>query len=397
MALMKTRRNNEPPNKKDSKISIKGAKTENVFYADIKDPIARKKAAQETENPNYEQKIKSGKYVPLSSLDPTSQRLWSKSIGRGSEVYGKVKNYAIPVEKSRVTSYEDIYGKGNKFNPEEFEAASKSGKVGEYVSKFGVGNKVEYGGVRYETEADIKQEKEEDIKKLKEELKDVKLPKMEIKKPSAISAKTTGGLKMSKRESEQPTWVNPSRPLVSVESKFTSVSGKDKTRNVVSKAVENVKRKVKYAKEEKQFKSYYGAPSSISGSDRSGMTASDVAKERESLKGVKKELRADIKKGSPIASKSELRAELKNVKKDIRSTGKAQKYAAGNIESRSVYDTGKEVTITQAKKDGSARFFKPELGEQYSAYSKSIKSSTDNAVNQNKTFGRKVKLADKKN
>ncbi len=149
----------------------------------------------------------------------------------------------------------------------------------------------------------------------------------------------------------------------------------------------------KTGKQAKEFKAYYGAPSSISGSDRSSMTASDIAQERESLKGVKKELRADIKKGGAV-SKSELRSELRNVRKDIKATKQAEKYASKNIEARSVYPGGKEEVILVEKPNaGNNPYRGSELGSKYSEFSKDqqIRKSTDNPANRNSTFGRKIK------
>lgn len=409
MALMKTSRNGEPPGKKKSQQEIKvTAKTPygvssqtggKVKLKGVSLKESEEKYTPEKANIDYEKAVKSGGMVSVydKSIDETTRKLVLGSIG-SSDNLGKRTDIAIP-KGYKASSYKDVYGVD--FNPEEFKAASKGPDFDKYLKQKGISAgqsfvpKFGYQA-RYETEADRKKEKDVIIGKLRTDLgkpSDVKLTKLSLLKPGSISAKTTGGLRETqKTEEEKPTWTNPTRNLVSVESKFYTKSGKEKTRNPISKAVENVKRKSQYAKEEKQFKAYYGTPSSISGSDRSGMTASDISKERESLKVVKKELKSDIKKGTSIP-KSELRAELKNVKKDIMATGKAQKYAAGNIEARSVYNSGKEETIVQGKKDGSARYFKPEYGNQYSAYSisqqPSFRSSTDNAVNKNKTFGRK--------
>lgn len=200
-------------------------------------------------------------------------------------------------------------------------------------------------------------------------LTDLNVGKLPTRKAGKIAAKTTGPLRMSERAVDEPTFNKPSRPLVvGIEKSFTSVSGKEKKRTRISEAVENVKRKVQYAKEGKQFKAYYGAPASISGSERSGMTADQLGKEKAALKGVKRELKADIKKLPAL--RSETRTELKNIRKDIRSIGKAQKYATGNIEARSIEENGKEKIIMVSKKNGAAKSWKPELGEQYTAYTR---------------------------
>lgn len=205
-------------------------------------------------------------------------------------------------------------------------------------------------------------------------LTDLNVGKLPLKKPGKIAAKTTGPLRMSERVVEEPTFNKPSRPLVGplVQQFWTQKGDVLKENKPVARAVENVKRKVQYAKEGKQFKAYYGAPASISGSERSGMTADQLGKEKVALKGVKRELKADIKKTKPGAtlSKGDIRAEVRNIRKDIRSIGKAQKYATGNIEARSIEENGKEKIIMVSKKNGAAKSWKPELGEQYTAYTR---------------------------
>jgi hypothetical protein len=250
-------------------------------------------------------------------------------------------------------------------------------------------------------------EKEEKI-----DTKKIPLPKLPLKPIQTIDQKK-GKLSIPKKvEKEIPTWEEPSG---GVRTKTRIVKAKNQSlgdyiggniKYAVSKVTGGepglrggVKKtrtaliQGKSGREAKEFKAYYGAPSSISGSDRSGMTASDIAQERESLKGVKKQLRADIKKATPgsLISKSELKSELRNVRKDIRATNKAEKYAEKNIEARSIYPNGKEEVVVRGKEDAKSKIYNPSLGEQYSAYSRSIKSSTDNPINKNKTFGRKVK------
>jgi hypothetical protein len=250
-------------------------------------------------------------------------------------------------------------------------------------------------------------EKEEKI-----DTKKIPLQKLPLKPVQKIDQKK-GKLSIPKKvEKEIPTWEEPSG---GVRTKTRIVKAKNQSlgdyiggniKYAVSKVTGGepglrggVKKtrtaliQGKSGREAKEFKAYYGAPSSISGSDRSGMTASDIAQERESLKGVKKQLRADIKKATPgsLISKSDLKSELRNVRKDIRATNKAEKYAEKNIEARSIYPNGKEEVVVRGKEDAKSKIYNPSLGEQYSAYSKYIKSSTDNPVNKNKTFGRKVK------
>ena len=374
------------------------------------------------------EQIKSGNVVPIDdpSLDATTRKLLKGAYGGAgdSDVFGYTgKKY---VEKgTKYSSYKDIYGED--FNPEEFRAASKSGKFDEYSKKKGYSGRVftpkigfyqEYGVPKNPTLPAYEKEENIDTKKLP-------LTKMRTLKPGETFEnigtsknvgkviKPIGKLSISeKKESEIPTWEEPSG---GVRTKTRIVKAKNQSlgdyiggniKYAVSKVTGGepglrggVKKtrtaliQGKSGREAKEFKAYYGAPSSISGSDRSGMTASDIAQERESLKGVKKQLRADIKKATPgsLISKSDLKSELRNIRKDIRATNKAEKYAEKNIEARSIYPNGKEEVVVRGKEDAKSKIYNPSLGEQYSAYSRSIKSSTDNQVNKNKTFGRKVK------
>jgi hypothetical protein len=414
MALMKRSRNGEPPGKKQQEIKVTAktpysvSKTSGgkVKLKNVKLDEANDKYTPEKANVEYESAIKGGKMVSIydKSVDPTTRKLVLGAIG-DSDPLGKRTDIAIERGK-KYTSYDQMYDvKG--FNPEEFKAAARGKDFDKYLKQKGysAGQSFEPNigyYAKYETASDIKKQKDIEIGKMKSELGDprkLKVGRLEQMKPGKVSAKTTGGLRMSdKQEAEKPTWANPTKTLVGkVASGFYTKGGDErKVTNPINKAVENVKRRAHYAKEEKQFKSYYGAPSSIAGSNRVGMTADELGTEKKALKTLKGELKADIKKGSPIASRSELRSELKNVKKDIRATGRAEKYFAGNLEARSV---GNDNTVVMPKDKTSAWYFKPELGEDYSAFSKSqqFRSSTDNAVNKNKTFGRKVLNANKKN
>lgn len=249
-------------------------------------------------------------------------------------------------------------------------------------------------------------EKEESI-----DVNRIDLPKMELRKPK-LEPKNKKLATYTKQEEAAPTFEEPTGGVRTktryakaknqslgdyiggnikyAASKLTGDTpvlrgGVKKTREALFQG--------KTGKQAKEFKAYYGAPSSISGSDRSSMTASDIAQERESLKGVKKELRADIKKGGAVP-KSELKAELRNVRKDIRATKQAEKYASKNIEARSIYPSGKEEVVLIEKPNAGSNVYRgSELGKQYSEFTKSqqIKKSSDNPANRNTTFGRKIK------
>jgi hypothetical protein len=357
MALMRTRRNGEDPKKKKSTWEDV-AKNEEIK--------ASNKAAQDrykSEGEAYEKQVKAyssqpkdrdfktffqggGRYLSPSELDA-----WNKDM----EASGLAKERGgLKANKVYVTK---------DFGKEGSVSALKTASGKSYAGGKGAFHEFLDKPMKKPTPQPPKSERP--IK-----LTDLNVGNLPTRKAGKIAAKTTGPLRMSERVVEEPIFNKPSRPLViGIESRFTGIkSGKLKETTPISKAVENVKRKVQYAKEGKQFKAYYGAPASISGSERSGMTAEDLGKEKIALKGVKKELKADIKKLPAL--RSETRAEVRNIRKDIRSIGKAQKYAAGNIEARSVEENGKEKIIMVSKKNGAAKSWKPELGEKYTAYSK---------------------------
>lgn len=416
--------------------SVKGKK---ASFSENKDSWS---AARE--NADYDKLIKSGKYVDIDDprIDAKTKYFLkgaTMKLGTGSDVLGeKTGKVAVPIEKAlgkeKPTKWADVYG-GKDFNPYEFEKASKSGKLDKYMKEKGIqpGDlAVSEVGARTQYKAPTKSAEPIYEKEISIDRSSLSIPKARtLKKDETFKGigtaknvgeviKKTGKLSIpEKKEEEKPTWTEPSggaKHRTKYKLPRTQARGNE---TLVGKAV-NLGRFVKAkaeaigkpkaltpglvkiqgkeklfqgkaGKEAKEFKAYYGAPASISGSERSNMTASDIAKERESLKGVKKELRADIKGGKSSVSKPELRAELRNVRKDIRATKKAEKYAEKNIEARSIYPNGKEEVVVRGKADAKSKIYTPDLGEQYSAYSRSVKSSTDNPANKNTTFGRKIK------
>lgn len=394
------------------------------------------KWSAEKMNKMTQEKLKKGEIVSIDdpSLDATTRKLLKGSISNlPSDIYGSPgKKYVA--KGTKYTSYKDIYGED--FNPEEYKAASKSGKFDEYLKKKGYEGRAFVPSTSYYEEyktptkpVEEAYEKEESINVSR--LPISKLPTLKkgetfegigtaknvgkiVKKQGklAISPKQEqeaatfeepgGGIKKRTKYSLPQTTSRGNKTLSGVAvnlGRFVKAKaeaiGKD---NALTPKLNKTEGKArlfqgKTGKQAKEFKAYYGAPSSISGSDRSSMTASDIAQERESLKGVKKELRADIKKGGAV-SKSELRSELRNVRKDIKATKQAEKYASKNIEARSVYPGGKEeVVLVERPNAGSNPYRGSELGSKYSEFSKDqqIRKSTDNPANRNSTFGRKIK------
>jgi hypothetical protein len=392
MALKRT--NGEPPGKKKAQQEIKvTAKTPYGVSAQTGGKVKLKgvslkesegKYTAETANSDYEKAVKGGGMVSIydKSVDPTTRKLVLGSIG-SSDALGKRTDIAID-KNFRAKSYEDIYGKGSNFNPEEFRAASKGPDFDKYLKQKGISagqSFVPQFGYqsRYETEADRKKEKDVIIGTLRTDLgkpSDVKLTKLPLLKPEKIATKTTG---IQKAEEEKSTWTNPAINLVSVEKTFTTRSGKDKTRNVVSKAVENVKRKAEYKQELKQGKAYFGG--------FEGQNAGDISETRKELKQQIK----DVRKGNaaPMESISK-RERIQGYKSELNKAKQAGKYIknlgneftmSGATAGENIKRVGPNAEVV-AKKTGRIRFATPETFKDY-------RSSTDNPANRNKTFGRK--------
>ena len=432
------------PTASESELSVlKGSKVggKKATFSSNKDIMSAAK-----ENEMYEKGLKSGEYVDIDDprIDAKTRYFLkgaTKGLTSGGDILGeKTGKISVPYEKalgkSKPTKWADVYG-GKDFDPYEFEKASKSGKLDQYMNKKGmrpgdlavseVGARTQYKNPTKPVEQAYEKEESINVSRLPVS----KLPTLKkgetfegigtaknvgkiVKKQGklAISPKQEqeaatfeepgGGIKKRTKYSLPQTTSRGNKTLSGVAvnlGRFVKAKaeaiGKD---NALTPKLNKTEGKArlfqgKTGKQAKEFKAYYGAPSSISGSDRSSMTASDIAQERESLKGVKKELRADIKKGGAV-SKSELRSELRNVRKDIKATKQAEKYASKNIEARSVYPGGKEEVILVEKPNaGSNPYRGSELGSKYSEFSKDqqIRKSTDNPANRNSTFGRKIK------
>lgn len=367
----------------------------------------------------YDKAIKSGEYIDIN--DPRiseKNRYYLKgtmlsSMDENSNKWGKISGRAVSasVALDKDLNWKKLYG-GEDFNPYEFTKASKEGKFDEYSKKHNMSGKSympSFGGFyeKYEQAKKVDQpiyEKESNIDFSSVDRSTLpELTKMELRKPK-IETKRGEIVRPKKEEKAAPTWEEPTGGVRTktryakaknqslgdyiggnikyAASKLTGDTpvlrgGVKKTREALFQG--------KAGREAKEFKAYYGAPSSTSGETTYGMTAPEIAQERENLKTVKKQLRADIKKGGDV-SKPELRSEIRNIRKDIRSTKKAEKYASKNIEARSVYPDGKEQVIVQEKKDNQNKAYKgDDLGRQYYEFSKyqQFKKSTDNPANKN--------------
>jgi len=427
MALMKTGRKGEDPTKKKNGVEPTKAQSEVKVTANkpgepqpkqytwddvskneeikARNLSKRKKYESDVETYNKQMKLYNelepkGVKKDLNTffqgggryLDPTELEAWNKEAETSgiSATMGGLKAKKVYVNKD--------YGKeGSISTLKTTTGKSYSGGSGAYHQWLGEPTKA----------VEQAYEKEEKI-----DVNRIPLPKMELKKPK-IETERGEIVRPKKEEKAAPTWEEPEGGIkyrnkyktmrtqgrgnetllgkaknvgAFLKSKVESIGDK----NSLSSGLVKQKGKArliqgKTGREAKEFKAYYGAPSSTSGETTYGMTAPEIAQERENLKTVKKQLRADIKKGGDV-SKSELRSEIRNIRKDIRSTNKAEKYASKNIEARSVYPDGKERVIVQEKKDNQNKAYKgDDLGRQYYEYSKyqQFKKSTDNPANKN--------------
>jgi hypothetical protein len=420
------RGNGDDPKKKrkssvkieNNKVGVDQAKVENIFYADIKDPVARKKAAQKYENEAYNKSLKSG-YVSLSSLDPTSRKLWSNAIGKSSSIYGDILDYSV---SGPAKSYEDIYGKGSKFNPEEFESASKSGNLDKYMSKYpelsqsGI-PRAEYGGMRYRTEEDDKKEKEVFKVKLKDELgdpKNVKLNRMTLLKPKITTKK--GELAIGSATSE-PVEKADWKPAGGVKTKSRivkpydvktgeyigqnlkyaaqRVAGKNPVlRPGVTKEKLVAKRGDRYLNQGKAYFSNY---------ENQGLAS--IKEKRAELKASKADLKADIKTARQEGNRERValgRSLKRDYNAELRQNKLAGKYVKNVGREYVGVAAGQELENTGRVKVNTPKTFAGFLGsnqdtfDKYAKSDKYIRKSTDNAVNRNSTES-KIKLSNRKN
>lgn len=417
------------PTASESELSLlKGSKVgdKKATFSSNKDILSASR-----ENEMYEKGLKSGEYVDIDDprIDAKTKYFLkgaTKGLTSGGDILGeKTGKISVPYEmalgKSKPTKWADVYG-GKDFDPYEFEKASKSGKLDQYMNKKGmrpgdlavseVGARTEYKKVKKVDQPIYEKESNIDFSSVDRSTLP-ELTKMELRKPK-IETERGEIVRPKKEEKAAPTWEEPEGGIkyrnkyktmrtqgrgnetllgkaknvgAFLKSKVESIGDK----NSLSSGLVKQKGKArliqgKAGREAKEFKAYYGAPSSTSGETTYGMTAPEIAQERENLKTVKKQLRADIKKGGDV-SKPELRSEIRNIRKDIRSTNKAEKYASKNIEARSVHPNGgEERVIVQEKKDNQNKAYKgDDLGRQYYEYSKyqQFKKSTDNPANKN--------------
>lgn len=426
MALMRTSRNGEPPGKKKAQQEIKvTAKTPYGVSAQTGGKVKLKgvslketeeKYTPEKANIEYEKAVKSGGMVSVydKSVDPTTRKLVLGSIG-SSDNLGKRTDIAIP-KGYKASSYKDVYGVD--FNPEEFRAASKGPDFDKYLKQKGISagqSFVPQFGyqAKYETQADIKKKKETEIEQFKKEVGDVsklKLDKLPLLKPEKIATKTTGGLRKSEPQAptEKSDWEAPSKSEYKSKSRFKTArnavfnSGGDGMK-LGSAKVEQKSSKYSriggYAREGRMAKAYFGG-------GFENQPISTIGETRATLKKDKAEFKAGIKEARKTGDREKIqgyRAAKKDINAEIKQTKLAGKYLSKLDKELTGVRAGQELKST-----GKIKAFTPEkmagfIGSKQDVYNSDAsfnkflaKRSTDNAINKNKTFGRKVKNAEQK-
>ena len=349
MALMKMGRKGDPPiKKKDEKVKLEGATTSNIFYADIKDEAERNKTAQKYENANYDKAMKTGNMVSLSAIktsNPKAYTLLSNAVQSKKDSYGEVEDYIVDKKYANVSSYEELgFPKG--YDPEERKKAVKADKLDAYEKKMGGKSQFAAGGnFGYYTKYATGEKKELTPTKLKTvPLKETASPSYgklampeekakaedwSIKKPSRFSGKSI---------SDSAPSLNRRKAVKGEDSvKFgqgiqNSRGEKAGIKKAAYAAVANPLQRVRFNKEVRQGKAYFGS--------NEGSTSGDLATKRSDLKSDKAKLKTaikDVKRGSgktfvptEALTKSErirgYRAEIGNLNKDLRTTKKASRY-----------------------------------------------------------------------
>lgn len=362
------------------------------------------------DNEMYEKGLKSGEYVDIDDprIDPkTRYFLKGATIGSTSsdilgEKTGKISvPYEIALGKSKPTKWADVYG-GKDFDPYEFEKASKSGKLDQFMKKTGmragdfaaseIGARTQYKvptapkGPQYEQEESIDR---------------TKLPaiKMEQQKKKPIK-----GLSISKTKAPAPEekadFTDPSRARITTKFKKTGVAsnasrggrgvGSGSTmklgnyqtgRNIFKKDVAGRE----YEREAKMAKAYFGG-------GFEGKGAAGIAERKSLLKQGKAETKASIKEARK-AGDAERVSVLRGVKKDYRGEIKQARQASKYLgKLGGDKETGGVSEGQKFKNTGKIKYYTPEAmkgfaGSKQDTYNRyanaEARMSTDNPANRN--------------
>jgi hypothetical protein len=399
-------------------------------------------------NKATEEQIKSGKVVHISQLDKVTQDfLKGAGFGPHSDSYGTVKDVYVP-KGTTIKTWKDLYG--TDFNPVEFDAAEKAGKLKEYEIAKGIQGKTFMPKIdAYEkytmADAPVKPAYKE-VPKLppppppppaKKEV----IEKLPVKAPQLIKQKPPGELKVPK-ERNPVEWEAPvGAGKKKADKKIALVSG-DRTVKVRSKKINgigsktdvhtssmgfgknNLGKKILYQREKKAAIANYtgrGELATIWTENKDDFTNMDTRSISETIdqsKSAKKKVRqSDLSGQSKRAVLKELRQDIRQGKRSNWYHGRGDMYTGSvDIDTRTGElansDTSKKYIakkeVSKAGLNSKLSVWTPEYTTEKNAKGnivsspgamnnymeaidyKNYKSSLDNATNRNMTFGRMV-------
>ena len=357
-------------------------------------------------NRDIESKIKKGEIVSIDdpSLDPTTRRLIAgANVGTKegrSDIFGTTGKRYVP-KGTKYTSYKEIYGED--YNPEEYQAASKAGKLSEYNEKKGYEGRTfkPVNLTQYESYKTPEQAKEPTYEK-EESINPSKLPIPKMEKKNKSSDLKPLRMSESKAPAEKADWEEPSRTKTISKTRLKGASnanaferGPLKSARVVDLKRSGTKEKnVRgYEKEAKMAKAYFSGYEGKSKFDIEGTSEergaigklkADKASLKEGIKAVRKGTAAPstLDKSERIQG---LRAAKKDVKSDIKQAKLASKYVSklgqeytGVREGQELRSTGKIKTFTPTAMAGFS-------GSKQDTYSPdaNFKNQMSNATNRN--------------
>lgn len=271
----------------------------------------------EKSNKEYDAAIKKGEVVSINdpSVDPETRRLVLGSLGStskigGKDAYGDVGDVAIP-KGYKATSYKDIYG--SDFNPEEYRAAAKSGKLDEYTKKKGYTEGQSWGTnfgsyTKYNTKPPVSE--------------NAPMEKMPVGKAKITVPR--GKLKVTEKEEYGFTPATVGTKNKTKTSAAMTGGGSDLTRaknpsgKLGAARVTSTEKKGKlgYNREQALFEAKAGT--SASGIDFSNMSSSEIKSKKQDLKQDRRDYRKSSYEGKIVG--------IKEATMDIRQARKAENY-----------------------------------------------------------------------
>jgi hypothetical protein len=407
MALMRTKRNGEDPKKptwddvsKNEAIKERNKVAKQKYESDVANYNRAMKAySEQPKNRDLKSHFQGGgRYLSPSELES-----WNKE----QEASGLAKERG-GLKASKVYVNKDYGKEGSSSSLKMDTGKSYSGGLGSFHEWLGKPESVK--SPAYEKEESI------DVSKLP-------ISKLPLKKPMKVEGRTKKLAVSESTPSEKPDWEEPSgttryrtkysMPDISTTSKAKSLGrfmkakvesiGKD---NALTPGLVKERGKArliqgKAGREANMAKAYFSGYEGKSKFDIEGTS------EERGVIGKLKADKADLKEGikavrrgtaaPSITEKSDriagLRAAKKDVKSQIKQANLASKYLSklgqeetGVVEGQTLYRTGKIKTMTPEVMAG----FSGSKQDTYDPDAK-FKSQLSNAVNNNKTFGRKVK------